>query len=727
MSILGKSYKRVDALGKVTGETLYPGDLEMEGQTYMKILFAHRPHAIVKKIDTSKAEALDGVLLVLTAKDVPVNEYGLIFPDQPVLCGPGSSKVDGDHVRFEGDQVAAIIAETEEIADKARSLIEVEYEDLPITSNPEKSMKDDADLLHPDTESNVITHYKIRKGDIESAFEKSDVIIEGEYRTPFQEHAFLAPEAGIAYVDEEDRITVAVAGQWIHEEAEGIAHALDLPLEQIRVIQPAIGGAFGGREDMSVQIVLALTVMKFREMGINRPVKIVWTREESMIGHHKRHPYLIRAKWGASKEGKILAAESEVIEDAGAYNYTSNKVLGNATLMVSGPYVIDNLKVDSYAVYTNNIPGGAFRGFGGPQAAFAAEQQMNKIAQALGMDEVELRLKNIVKDGSIMHTQTPFPSPVTMDRVIEECAEAAKWPRVMESTDSSIKRGIGFACGFKNVGFSFGAPERSYATIEIHGGSEIERVVLPQAGSDVGQGAHTVFQQMAAEAVGVPFEMVELQVADSAVTGDSGSSSASRMTFMAGNAIKGAAKLALEMWEDEDRPVIAEYKYVPPATPPYDKQTGEAMPNFAYGYVAETVEVEVDMDTGEIKIVNVLCANDVGKALNPIQIVGQIEGAVVQAAGYTMMENFISEESRVKTDKFSTYLIPTVLDIPETIDSLVLEFNDEEGPWGARGMGEMPFIPFAPAVTAAVHQATGIWFDSFPLTPEKVLRGLGKI
>ncbi|MBT3241255.1 MAG: molybdopterin-dependent oxidoreductase [Chloroflexi bacterium] len=727
MSILGKSYKRVDALGKVTGETLYPGDLEMEGQTYMKILFAHRPHAIVKKIDTSKAEALDGVLLVLTAKDVPVNEYGLIFPDQPVLCGPGSSKVDGDHVRFEGDQVAAIIAETEEIADKARSLIEVEYEDLPITSNPEKSMKDDADLLHPDTESNVITHYKIRKGDIESAFEKSDVIIEGEYRTPFQEHAFLAPEAGIAYVDEEDRITVAVAGQWIHEEAEGIAHALDLPLEQIRVIQPAIGGAFGGREDMSVQIVLALTVMKFREMGINRPVKIVWTREESMIGHHKRHPYLIRAKWGASKEGKILAAESEVIEDAGAYNYTSNKVLGNATLMVSGPYVIDNLKVDSYAVYTNNIPGGAFRGFGGPQAAFAAEQQMNKIAQALGMDEVELRLKNIVKDGSIMHTQTPFPSPVTMDRVIEECAEAAKWPRVMESTDSSIKRGIGFACGFKNVGFSFGAPERSYATIEIHGGSEIERVVLHQAGSDVGQGAHTVFQQMAAEAVGVPFEMVELQVADSAVTGDSGSSSASRMTFMAGNAIKGAAKLALEMWEDEDRPVIAEYKYVPPATTPYDKQTGEAMPNFAYGYVAETVEVEVDMDTGEIKIVNVLCANDVGKALNPIQIVGQIEGAVVQAAGYTMMENFISEESRVKTDKFSTYLIPTVLDIPETIDSLVLEFNDEEGPWGARGMGEMPFIPFAPAVTAAVHQATGIWFDSFPLTPEKVLRGLGKI
>lgn len=727
MSQLGKSVKRVDALGKVTGETLYPGDLEMPNQTYMKILFAHRPHAIINKIDTSKAEALEGVLLVLTAKDVPVNEYGLIMPDQPVLCGPGSKKLGADRVRFVGDQVAAVVAESEEIADRARALIEVDYEDLPAITDPEEAMSSDSVLIHPDIESNVITHYKIRKGDVEAAFAKSDLIVEGEYRTPYQEHAFLAPEAGIAYIDEEGRITVAVAGQWIHEELEAIAHALDLPEEQVRVIHPAIGGAFGGREDISVQIVLALAVLKFKEAGINRPVKIIWTREESMIGHNKRHPYLIRAKWGATKDGRIIAAESEVIADAGAYNYTSNKVLGNATLMVSGPYEIENVKVDSYAVYTHNIPGGAFRGFGGPQAAFAAEQQVNKIAQALGIDEVELRLKNIVRDGSIMHTQTPFPSPVTMEKVIEHCAEAAEWPKTILSDLPLIKRGIGFACGFKNVGFSFGAPEQAFATIEIHGKSEIERVVLHHAGSDVGQGAHTVFQQMAAEAVGVPIEMVELLVADSAVTGNSGSSSASRMTFMAGNAIRGAAKKALEMWEDEDRPVVAEYKYVPPATTPYDKETGEAMPNFAYGYVAETVEVEVDMETGEIEIINVLCANDVGNALNPQQIVGQIEGAIVQAAGYTMMENFISEGGYIKTDKFSTYLIPTVLDIPETVDSLILEFNDEEGPWGARGMGEMPFIPFAPAVTAAVFNATGVWFDSFPLTPERVLRGLGKI
>ncbi len=727
MSQLGKSFKRIDALGKVTGKTQYSADMDMPNQTHMKILFANRPHAIIKSIDISEAEKLDGVLLVLSAKDVPVNEYGLIIPDQPVLCGPGSDKPGTDRVRFVGDQVAAVVAESEDIADQARSLIEVVYEDLPVITDPEVAMLESTDLLHSDTESNVVTHYKIRKGDVEHAFQDADVIIEGEYRTPYQEHAFLEPEAGMAYIDDEGRITVAAGGQWVHEEVEAIAHSLDLPMDKVRVIQPAIGGAFGGREDISIQIVLALAVMKLKEMGIVRPVKIQWTREESMIGHHKRHPYLIRAKWAATKEGRIIAAESEVIADAGAYNYTSNKVLGNATFMVSGPYEIENVKVDSYAVYTNNIPGGAFRGFGGPQGAFAAEQQVNKLALALGIDAVELRLKNVVRDGSIMHTQTAFPSPVTMDKVIEHCSKATNWKKNYSDNSSSIKHGLGFACGFKNVGFSFGFPEVSYATIELHGEGDIDRVVLHHAGSDVGQGAHTVFQQMAAEAVGVPFELVELQVADSAVTGNAGSSSASRMTFMAGNAIRGAAKLALEIWEDEDRPVIAEYKYSPPPTTPYDKETGESMPNFAYGYVAESVEVEVDTDTGEIKIINVLCANDVGKALNPQQVVGQIEGAIVQAAGYTMMENFITEGGYIKTDKFSTYLIPTILDIPDVVESEILEYSDEEGPWGARGMGEMPYIPFSPALTAAVHQATGVWFDSFPLTPEKVLRGLGKI
>jgi len=375
MPTIGQSVRRIDAEGKVTGKTLYPGDINLPNQAYMKILFAHRPHAVIRKLDTSQAEALPGVIAIFTARDVPVNEYGLIMPDQPVLCGPGSSKPYADRVRFVGDQVAAIVAESEEIATQARDLIEVVYEDLPVLGDPEQAMHDDVNLLHPDQGSNVFCHYRIRKGDVESALARADVVVEGEYRTPAQEHAFLQPEAGVSYIDEDGRITVEVAGQWTHEDQGQIAHALGLPHEKIRVIYPAIGGAFGGREDMSIQIVLALAAWRLHQRGIDRPVKIIWSREESMIGHHKRHPYLIRARWGATKDGKLVAADVDVIGDGGAYAYTSTKVLGNATLMCTGPYEIPNVRVDSYAVYTNNIPGGAFRGFGGPQGAFATAWQ----------------------------------------------------------------------------------------------------------------------------------------------------------------------------------------------------------------------------------------------------------------------------------------------------------------------------------------------------------------
>ncbi len=737
MRSIGQSATRIDAHGKVTGETDYPGDLNMENQAYMKILFAHRPHAVVKAIDTSKAEALEGVLGVFTAKDVPVNEYGLTIHDQPVLCGPGAKKPFTDRVRFVGDQVAVVVADTEKLAAKACDLIEVTYEELPVLTDVERARESGAYQIHPDKDSNAYYSYTIRKGDVEEAFTRADVVIEGEYRTPAQEHAYLAPEAGIAYFDEEDRITIAVAAQWAHEERAMIAHALDLPEEKIRVIHPAIGGAFGGREDISIQLALALALWRLGQRGIKRPIKIIWSREESIIGHHKRHPYLIRTKWGASKDGRVIAAESEVLADAGAYNYTSNKVLGNATLMVSGPYAIENVSVDAYAIYTNNNPGGAFRGFGGPQGAFAAEMQMNKLAEALDMDPVEIRLKNVIKDGMEGHTQTPLPPPVTMDRVIEHCAlvsgwrqQGGAWERTSEPVQPDkphIKRGIGFACGFKNVGFSFGFPERSWATVELHGKGAIERAVVHHAGADVGQGAHTVFRQIAAETLEIPMESVELALADTAITGDAGSSSASRMTFMSGNAIRGAAKLALEKWRDEDRPAIAEFNFQPPPTTQMAPGTGESIPNFAYGYVAETAEVEVDTETGEVRVLKVICADDVGKAINPQQVEGQIEGAIVQAEGYGLLENFIQQDGYVVTDKFSTYLIPTILDVPEKVESVILEYADELGPFGARGMAEMPFIPLVPAITAAIYDATGVWMDSFPLTPERVLRGLGKL
>jgi CO/xanthine dehydrogenase Mo-binding subunit len=730
MTAVGKSVKRLDVQDKVAGSALYPGDLSRPGQAYMKILFAGRPHARIRAIDTRKAEALEGVIAVFTAKDVPVNEYGLIESDQPVLCGPGSPKLFTDRVRFIGDQVALVVAESEAIAAHARDLIQVDFEDLPVVTDAVKAMQDEATWLHPERESNIMVHYRIRKGDVENGFSKADVIIEGEYHTPVQEHAFLQPEAGLAYIDEAGRVTVEVAGQWIHEEREQIAHALGIPEEQVRVIHPAIGGAFGGREDMSVQIVLALAVWRLHQRGINRAVKIVWSREESMIGHHKRHEYIIRTRWGASKEGKILAADVEVIANGGAYIYTSGKVLGNATLMCTGPYEIPNVKVDSYAVYTNNIPGGAFRGFGGPQGAFAAESQMNKLAEALGIDPVELRRRNVVHEGSLLSVNSPLPKGVSMPEVVERCAQEAGWedrkPSLVTGLTSTV-RGRGFACGFKNVGFSFGAPENSWATVELYGDATIERVIIRHAAAEVGQGTHSAIIQMTAEAVGVPFAMVELISADSVETDNSGSVSASRMTFMAGNAVKGAAERALEKWQAEERPAISRYQYRPPATTPYHPETGECDPNFAYGYVAQAVELELDTETGQIRLLDVISTNDVGKAINPQQVVGQIEGAVVQAAGYVVLEDFVQKDGYTLTPHLSTYLIPGVLDIPDNVNSVVVEYADPIGPFGARGMGEMPYIPLAPAITAALHDATGVWFDDFPLTPERVLKGLGKI
>ena len=731
MTNIGKSVERVDAYGKVTGQTLYPGDINFPDQAYMKILFAGRPHAIVRSLDTSKAESLEGVIAVFTAKDVPVNEYGLIMPDQPVLCGPGSSKAYADRVRFIGDQVAVVVADSEVIAAQACALIEVDYQDLPVVTDPLSAREPGAVLLHPERESNVFGHYRIRKGNVDEAFSQADVIIEGEYRTPAQEHAFLQPEAGIGYIDEQGRVTIQVAGQWTHEDQQQIAHALGLADDEVRVIYPAIGGAFGGREDMSVQIVLALAAWRLHQRGIHRPVKIIWSREESIIGHHKRHPYVLRTKWGATRQGKVIAAEVEVIADGGAYAYTSTKVLGNATLMCTGPYEIPNVKVDAYAVYTNHIPSGAFRGFGGPQGAFAAETQMNRLAEALGIDPVEIRLRNILHEGSLLSVGTPLPGGVSLQQVVEQCAQQSSELRVSvrhgSISEPHLRRGFGFACAFKNVGFSFGVREQCWATVELHGGADIERVVLHHAGADVGQGGHTAFTQMAAEALGVPVDIIQLVVSDTAHTGNSGSVSASRMTFMAGNSIKGACERALEKWQQEERPAIAAYEYVAPPTSMFDAETGHSKPNFAYGYVAQAVSVEVDTETGHVRILDVVSANDVGKAINPQQIRGQIEGAVVQAAGYAILENFVDNDGYVQTRNLSTYLIPTVLDVPESVQSLILEYPDPNGPWGVRGMAEMPFLPIAPAVIAAIHQATGVWFHEFPLTPERVLRGLGKL
>lgn len=725
--MIGQSVKRIDANGKVTGETSYPGDIDITGQLWMKLRFSDRAHARVVRVDTAVAAAMPGVVAIYTAADVPVNAYGLIIKDQPVLCGPGSDRPGADIVRTYMDCIAVVVADTEEQAADAAKAIYVEYEDLPGVFDHRVAIDDGQPQIHEGNPNNVLCRYRIRKGDMDAGWSRADVIVEGTYDTGYQEHAYLQPEAGLGYVDDEGRITVVVAGQWNHEDLWQITHALDLPEDKVRVIYPAIGGAFGGREDMSVQIVLALAVMKLR-----RPVKIQWSREESMLYHHKRHPFTIRARWGATRDGMIVAMEANVLADVGAYAYTSTKVVANACLLASGPYECDNIHIDAIGVYTNNIPTGAFRGFGGPQALFAAEGQLNKLAAVLGIDPVELRLNNTIREGSITAVQTPLPKGVTMPEVIESCALESYWIRnggwirnpLSQPANPALRRGIGFAAGYKNVGYSFGFPEHSWAAIELHGKTEIQRVVLRANGADVGQGAHTVMMQMAADAVGVPLEKVDLVASDTASVGSSGSASASRLTFMSGNAIRGAAEKALAAWAAEERPAIAHFEYRPPKTTTYDPLTGKSEPNYAYGYTAQAVEVEVDIETGFVYVVRVVSANDVGRAINPQQVVGQIEGAVVQAQGYAVMENMISREGKILNPYLSTYLIPTILDIPEDVKSVVLEYPDPIGPWGARGMAEMPMLPLAPAVAAAVHDATGVWIDAVPMTPDKVVKAL---
>ncbi|MGC9347353.1 MAG: xanthine dehydrogenase family protein molybdopterin-binding subunit [Anaerolineae bacterium] len=750
---VGHALPRADARDKVTGKALYPGDIDLEETLVMKLLFAGRPHARVVQVDTAEAEAVPGVVTVFTSRDVPVNEYGLQYPDQPVLCGPGSDKPGTDVVRFVGDQIAAVVAEDEDSAERALELISVTYEDLPVITDPRDALKPEAPHLHPPYpgvpehpelvfEGNVVCRHRIRRGDVEAAFAEADVIVESTYEIPGQEHAYLQPEAGLAYIDTEERITVVVAGQWAHEDRAEIAHALDIPEERVRVIYPAIGGAFGGREDMSVQIVLALAVQR-----LQRPVRIVWSREESIIGHHKRHRVYARARWAANSKGQLLAAESEVLADAGAYVYTTNKVMGNTVLTVNGPYRIPNVKTDVIAAYTNNIPGGAFRGFGAPQGNFVAESQMNKLAEALNMDPVTLRLRNLVGDGDPMPWGKPLPDdarglkeslvaaakavgwqPAEADRAEEAAETPSTWiAPTVEPPDNDRpyeSRGIGIALAFKNVGFSFGYQENAWAGVELHGGTEIEKVIAYAASADVGQGARTVIRQMFAEALDVAIERIELRPADTAITGSSGSASASRTTFMIGNAIRGISEIALEKWRAEERPTKAEYTYLAPKTTQMDAETGYGHPNFSYGYAAIAAEVVVDRETGLCRYPRIVCANDVGRAINPRMVEGQIEGAVVQALGWATTEHLIEEHGYPLSKSLSTYLMPSIADIPDEVESILIENAEANGPWGARGMGEMPFIAVAPALHHALRHATGVWYNRFPFTPERILRGL---
>jgi CO/xanthine dehydrogenase Mo-binding subunit len=732
--VLGQNVPKKDSATKVRGSRRYPQDFDRDGQVHAKVVWSEYPHARVLKVDTSEAEALPGVVKVLTAEDVPLNRYGIVTDDQPVLVGKG------DKVRWLGDRIAIVIAETDSVAREARRLVEVEYDPLPVVSDPREAMKPEAPIVHDERgDSNVFRHIKIRKGDWQKGFAEADVVVEGYYVTPHVEHVYMQPDAGIGYIDEEGRVTVISSAQWPDHDLDQIAPMLDLPQEQVREIVPAIGGAFGGREDMHIQHLLALCAYR-----VPRPVKMVFDRSEVMVRTGKRHPWYVKYRTGAKRDGTLTAVEIEIIADAGGYASTTVPVVEAGTSFAAGPYVVPNAKVDSYAVYTNNAVTMAMRGFGATQAAFIYEMQMSKLADALGMDPVELRMKNLFEDGSIALTGNAMPPGVGVKESLRAAALAAGWkkddrrwmrPDLGEPSAPHKRRGIAVACGLKNVGYSFGSDDKSTVGVQLALGEEgqIERVTVLSAACDVGMGVQTILAQIAAETLGVTYDQVRVSLVDTANVPDSGSCSASRMAWISGNAVMLACREALKkrdqilISESGETLVEAEYEFHGRSvhqTRAYDPETGMTVPHFAYGYAAQVALVEVDAETGETEILKFWAAQDAGKAINPAMVKGQAAGGVHMGVGYALTEEYVQQEGVAKTRHLADYYVPTVMDMPREFASITVEVPDPSGPYGAKGIGEMTTLPTAPVILSAIHDAVGVWIDEFPATAERVWRAM---
>ncbi len=702
---------RADALEKVNGTAMYPADLIQPDMLQAAAVFAHRAHARILRIDSSAALACAGVHAVLLAQDVPHNRFGLIEADQPLLCE--------DIVRFYGDRVALVVADSAEVAREAAALVVVEYEDLPALTDPRAAIEPGAPRVHADRD-NVLLRQKIVHGlPIGEALESADVVVEATFTTSWQEHAYLQPDAAIAYWEEE-RLVVETAGQWLHEDRRQLAALFSLQEDDVIVRYAKIGGAFGGREDLSLTPLVALAAWKLK-----RSVAMTWTRDESIIGHHKRHPFRITTKWGAMRDGRIVAAKTSMIADGGAYASTSAEVLKCGLTFATGPYRVESVETDACVTYTNNIPSGAFRGFGAPQAHFSAESMVTRLAHALEIDPIDMRRKNLYREGDIEPTGEPLPDGVSAQSVFDRCInEVGARMSPSRSYEPHVKRGVGIACGMKNIGYSFGFPDQATATVSLNVAGEIVRGASVAIGAaEVGQGSHMILRQIAAKALKIDLSLIRMIVDDSSLTPNAGSASASRMTLFGGRAVKDACEAALAAWH-RGEPPNATVKYQPGGTTALDPQTGRGTPHFAYGYAAQAVEVEVDTRTGVTRVLRVISVHDVGRAINRQLVEGQIEGCLAQAVGYALTENFISIDGKIVTPHLSTYLLPTALDMPAEIYPVILENPDPNGPFGARGVAEMPLIPFAPAVAAAIHDATGAWVSDLPMTPERVLRAL---
>jgi selenium-dependent xanthine dehydrogenase len=760
LNVIGHSFPRPDAVDKVTGVAKFADDYVFEGMLYGATLRASYPHARILSIDTSEARSLPGVHAVLTHEDVPGrNRHGLVTYDWPVLCD--------DKVRYLGDAVAVVAAESPEIAREARDRIQVRYEPLPVVASAEQALQPDAAIVHEEWQSdgeggasNLLKHIKVRHGDVEAGFAQADVIVEREYRTPTYDHMFMEPECSIGvpagYDDANQgryqKLTVYVGSQIPYADRAQIAAALDLPEDQVRVRGTLIGGGFGGKEDIMGQIHAALLA---RATG--RPVKILYDRAESLLAHPKRHATVIRIRTGARRDGTLTAVQAELVGDAGAYASLSTHVLTRATTHATGPYNVPNAKIDCYAMYTNNPPAGAFRGFGVTQSAFAVESNMDILAHELGIDPFELRRKNALRVGSTTATGQVLRESVglldCLDWVQSRVHDLAQSPiPAIQFPNPQIAWGL--ACAYKNTGLGGGADDAAGAEVEVYAEGAVPGtdVQVRASSADMGQGLVTVVAQCAAEELGLPFDRVQVLLSDTDLTPDGGPTTASRQTYVTGNAARLAARgmrerlsyVAAERWDVPPETIrfeegelrvgehharlgevvdwlIAEgheprltHRYHAPTTLPLGE--GGDM-HFAFGYGVQAAQVAVDPASGKVQVLRVVAAADGGRALNPLAFRGQVEGGIVMGIGTALTEEFVLEDGVPQTRRWKDYRTPLIGDMPEMYVHLA-EHPTSDGPYGAKGIGELPSIPTSPAICNAIYEANGVRVYQLPVKLE---------
>ncbi|MFC4585020.1 molybdopterin cofactor-binding domain-containing protein [Sphaerisporangium corydalis] len=727
---VGAGVTRPDGTLKVTGEFAYSSDLYLSGMLWGATLRSPHPSAWIRSIDIGPALAIPGVRAVLTHEDVPgARFYGLEHKDQPVLAI--------DQVRYQGEAVAIVAADHPETARRGAAAIVVAYEPREAVTDARRALFDpECPKVQPG--GNLVRHQPVRAGNAPGAA-TAEVVVTGEYEVGMQDQAFLGPESGLAVPAEDGGIDLFIATQWLHVDQDQIAPCLGLPKEKVRLTLAGVGGAFGAREDLSMQIHASMLALR-----TGRPVKMVYGREESFFGHVHRHPARMRYEHGATREGRLVYVRAEIVLDGGAYCSSSLAVVGNAASLGVGPYEVADIAIDAYGAYTNNPPCGAMRGFGAVQACYAYESQMDKLAEACGLDPVEIRVRNAVSQGSRLATGQVIESPAPLAGMLRELA-AMPLPDATPSADlrsmpggvaqtthgEGVRRGVGYGVGIKNICFSEGFDDYSTAkvTIELLGGEAHVRVHT--AAAEVGQGLLMVQGQIARTELGV--DRVTIEPADTSV-GSAGSSSASRQSYVTGGAVKTASEavrdrldklragnpgLTLEELLEAFGPVeeTREYRHRP--TYPMDPVTGQGDSHTQLALCVHRAVVDVDLDLGLVKVVELAAVQDVGRIINPLALEGQIHGGSAQGLGLALMEEIQMRDGKVLNPSFTDYLIPTILDMPPMRLS-ILENPDPDAPYGLRGAGEPPTLSSTPAIAAAVRAATGLALPRIPIRPHDI-------